>query len=134
LYADVRPTFKIGQIELYAKPQVLHENTPPPLFFYFLFTYLFSIKFLYFFIISSLFPYFNLFVSIFIQSYANSNWHVSILYSISATSACAQNQQEKLCTNCIFFLTNWGMNRYEICFYTAKKKIYIYICYFVFLH
>jgi hypothetical protein len=35
----------------------------------FLFTNLFSIKFLYFFIISSLFPYFNLFVSIFIQSY-----------------------------------------------------------------
>ena len=31
-------------------------------------TYLFSIKYLYFFIISSLFPYFNLFVSIFIQS------------------------------------------------------------------
>jgi hypothetical protein len=30
---------------------------------------LFSIKFLYFFIISSLFPYFNLFMSIFIQSY-----------------------------------------------------------------
>ena len=37
----------------------------------FLFTNLFSIKFLYFFIISSLFPYFNLFVSILIQSYAN---------------------------------------------------------------
>jgi hypothetical protein len=41
--------------------------------FNFLFTYLFSIKFLYFFIISSIVPYFNLFVSIFIQSYANSN-------------------------------------------------------------
>ena len=40
-----------------------------PFFSNFLFTNLFSIKFLYFFIISSLFPYFNLFVSIFIQSY-----------------------------------------------------------------
>jgi hypothetical protein len=37
----------------------------------FLFANSFSIKFLYFFIISSLFPYFNLFVSIFIQSYVN---------------------------------------------------------------
>ena len=37
-------------------------------FFNFLFTYLFSIKFLYFFIISSLSPYFKLFVSIFIHS------------------------------------------------------------------
>jgi hypothetical protein len=51
-----------------------------PLFFNFLFTNLFSIKFLYFFIISSLFPYFNLFVSIFIQSYANNNLHVLTLY------------------------------------------------------
>ena len=51
----------------------------PPPFFNFLFTYLFSIQFLYFFIISSLFPYFNLFVSICIPSYANSNLHVSIL-------------------------------------------------------
>jgi hypothetical protein len=47
----------------------------PPAPFNFLFTYLFSIKFLYFFIISSLFPYFNLFVSIFIQSYVNNNLH-----------------------------------------------------------
>jgi hypothetical protein len=39
-------------------------------------TRVFSIKFLYIFIISSLFPYFNLFVSIFIQSYANNNLHV----------------------------------------------------------
>jgi hypothetical protein len=37
-----------------------------------MFAYLFSIKFLYFFTISSLVPYFNLFVSIFIQSYVNS--------------------------------------------------------------
>ena len=49
-------------------------------FFNFFCTCLFSIKFLYFFIISSLFPYFNLFLSIFIPSYANSNLHVSILY------------------------------------------------------
>jgi hypothetical protein len=45
-----------------------------------LFTNLFSIIFLYFFIISSLFPYFNLFVSIFIQSYVHIKLHVSILY------------------------------------------------------
>ena len=53
--------------------------SPPPLLT-FLFTYLFSIKFLYFFIISSFFPYFNLFVSIFIQSYASTKpiycWHL----------------------------------------------------------
>jgi hypothetical protein len=49
----------------------------------FLFTNLFSIKFLYFFIISSLFPYFNLFVSIFIQSYVNIKLHVSTLYRYS---------------------------------------------------
>ena len=41
---------------------------------------LFSIKFLYFFIISSLFSYFNLFVSIFIQSHVNNNLYVSTLY------------------------------------------------------
>jgi hypothetical protein len=50
-----------------------------PLFSNFLFTNLFSIKFLYFFIISSLFPYFNLFVSIFIQSHVNNNLHVSTI-------------------------------------------------------
>jgi hypothetical protein len=49
----------------------------PPFFSNFLFTNLFSIKFLYFFIISSLFPYFNLFVSIFIQSYVNIKLNVS---------------------------------------------------------
>ena len=48
-------------------------DLPPPFFSNFLFTNVFSIKFLYFFIISSLFPYFNLFVSIFIQSYVNIN-------------------------------------------------------------
>ena len=52
---------------------------PTPFFSNFLFANLFSIKFLYFFIISSLFSYFNLFVSIFIQSYVN-NLHVSTLY------------------------------------------------------
>ena len=51
-----------------------------PLFSNFLFTNLFSIKFLYFFINSSLFPYFNLFVSIFIQYYVNIKLHVSTLY------------------------------------------------------
>jgi hypothetical protein len=52
------------------------------LFSNFLFTNLFSIKFLYFFIISALFPYFNLFVSIFIQSYANIKLHVSSLSTL----------------------------------------------------
>ena len=47
-----------------------HATDHPP-FSNFLLTKLFLIKFLYFFIISSLFPYFNLFVSIFIQSYVN---------------------------------------------------------------
>jgi hypothetical protein len=49
------------------RAQVLVARTTPVSNF--LFTNLFSIKFLYFFIISSFFPYFNLFVSIFIQSY-----------------------------------------------------------------
>ena len=44
------------------------RGTDHPSFCNFLFTNLFPIKYLYFFIISSLFPYFNLFVSIFIQS------------------------------------------------------------------
>jgi hypothetical protein len=52
----------------------------------FLITNLFSIKFLYFFIISSLFPHFNLFVSIFIQSYVNIKLHVSTLYRIHSFS------------------------------------------------
>ena len=56
------------------------RGTDHPPFSNFLFTNLFSIKFLYFFIISSLFPYFNLFVSIFIQSYVNIKLHVSTLY------------------------------------------------------
>ena len=46
----------------------------------FLLTNLFSIKFLYYFIISPLFPYFNLFVSIFMQSYVDIKLHVSTLY------------------------------------------------------
>ena len=49
----------------------------PPFVSNFLFTNLFSITFVNFFIISSLFPYFNLFVSIFIQSYVNNNLHGS---------------------------------------------------------
>ena len=56
------------------------RGTGHPPFSNFLFTNLFSIRFLYFFIISSLFPYFNLFVSIFIQSYVNIKLHVSTLY------------------------------------------------------
>ena len=36
--------------------------------------------------ISSLFPYFNLFVSIFIQSYVNNNFHVSTLYRIDTNN------------------------------------------------
>ena len=64
-------------------PQVLVARTyHPPFFSNFLFTNLFSIKKNYFFIISSLFPYFNLFVSIFIQSYVNIKLHVSTLYYI----------------------------------------------------
>ena len=62
--------------------QVLVErNYIPHTSFYFLFT--FSVKFLYFFISSSLFPYFNLFMSIFIQLYININLHVSTLHIIS---------------------------------------------------
>jgi hypothetical protein len=59
-----------------------HGLATPPLFFYKLSVY----KFIFnknSFIISSLFPYFNLFVSIFIQSYANNNLHVSTLYRYS---------------------------------------------------
>ena len=55
------------------------RGTDHPPFSNFLFANLFSIRFLYFFIISSLFPYLNLFVSIFIQSYANVKLHVSTL-------------------------------------------------------
>ena len=47
--------------------QALVARTYQAPFSNFLFTNLFSIKFLYFLIISSLFPYFNLFVSIFIR-------------------------------------------------------------------
>jgi hypothetical protein len=72
-------TYEIG--EVWENPQALvARNYPPPPLLTFLFTYLFSIKFLYFFIISSFFPYFNLFVSIFIQSYASTKpiycWHL----------------------------------------------------------
>jgi hypothetical protein len=56
------------------------RGTDHPLFSNFLFTNLFSIRFLYFFIISSLFLYFNLFVSVLIQSYVNIKLHVSTLY------------------------------------------------------
>ena len=61
------------------------RDTDHPPFSNFLFTNLFSIKFLYFFIISSLFPYINLFVSIFRQSYVNINLHVSTLLDTNNT-------------------------------------------------
>ena len=67
--------YKIDR-ELAANTGARGTDLPPPFFLMFLF----SIKFLYFFIISSLFPYFNLFVSIFIQSYVNIKLHVSTLY------------------------------------------------------
>jgi hypothetical protein len=51
------------------QPQAFVAGNYPPPFFYFLFTYLFSIKCLYFFIISTLFPYFNLLMSILMQLY-----------------------------------------------------------------
>jgi hypothetical protein len=63
----------------YDKARALVARTTP-LFSNFLFTNLFSIKYLYFFIISFFFPYFNLSVSIFIQSYVNIKLHVSTLY------------------------------------------------------
>jgi hypothetical protein len=63
-------------LEKTIKPQALVARTTPP-FSNFLFTNLFSTIF--FFIISSLFPYFNLFVSTFIQSYVNIKLHVSTL-------------------------------------------------------
>jgi hypothetical protein len=59
--------YKAG-IYVFFLPQALVARTYHHPFSNFLFTILFSIKFLYFFIISSPFPYFNLFVSIFIQT------------------------------------------------------------------
>ena len=53
----------------------MHSVQVYHLFSNFLFTYLFSIKYLLFF-----FSYFNLFVSIFVQSYVNRNLQVSIIY------------------------------------------------------
>ena len=72
-----------------------------PPFSNFLFTNLFSIKFLYFFIISSLFPYFNLFVSIFIQSYVNIKLHVSTLLDTNNTQG-MQLGRFKNCTPACF--------------------------------
>jgi len=82
MYIDIL-VLKLMQGQLPTETTVARgtDLQPPPLFSNFLFTNLFSIKFLYFFIISSLFPYSNLFVSISIQSYVNSNLHVSTLYS-----------------------------------------------------
>ena len=68
-----------------------HGITPPP-FSNCLFTYLFSIKFPYFFISSSLFPYFNLLVSIFIQSYVNSSLHFTWWRQFSIYKVCQSHQ------------------------------------------
>ena len=70
------------------------RGTDHPPFSNFLFTNLFSIKFLYFFIISSLFPYFNLFVSIFLQSYVNIKLHVSTLFLYPAGTPGYRNGTE----------------------------------------
>ena len=76
-----------GVMKICLKPVTITgaRGTDHPPFSNFLFTNLFSIKFLYFFIISSLFPYFNLFVSIFIQSYVNIKLHVSTLLDTNNT-------------------------------------------------
>jgi len=104
--------YRGGQFYWLRKPQYPEKTTgsrdmelPPP-FFYFLFTYLFSIKFLYFFIISSLFPYFNTFVSIFIQSYVNNNLHVSTL--------CMYN------TNYIIYVWKLNQTVLELDFWAVK--------------
>ena len=55
------------------------RNYPLPLLTFCLHIY-FQYNFVISCIISTLFPHLNLFVSIFIQSYANSNFHVSTLY------------------------------------------------------
>ena len=71
-----------------------------PLFSNFLFATLFSIQFLYFFIISSLFPYFNLFVTIFIQSYVNIKLHVStLLVSMITRARCVRKKNKKILYN-----------------------------------
>ena len=82
---NISLALRIDRIILSFRTQALVARTTP-LFSNFLFTNLFSIKFLYFFIISSLFPYFNLFVSIFIQSYVNIKLHVSTLYRLDTNN------------------------------------------------
>ena len=86
--------------------QALMARTYHPPFSNFLFTNLFSIKFLYFFIISSLFPYFNLFVSIFIQSYVNIKLHVSTLYRSQAHGAWISFPPPPFLYYPLFFLQN----------------------------
>ena len=76
----------LSDIKLDLTTSARDTDLPPPFFSNFLFTNLFSIKFRYFFMISSFFPYFNLFVSIFIQSYVNNNFHVSTLYRIDTNN------------------------------------------------
>jgi hypothetical protein len=82
--------------------QALVARTYHPPFSNFLITNLFSIKFLYFFIISSLFPYFNLFVSIFIQFYVNIKLHVSTLYTVDSNKRLWHGLTTPLFSNFLF--------------------------------
>ena len=87
-WADTRvPSHRIVSVTGVTQGKLITgaRGTDHPPFSNFLFTNLFSIKFLYFFIISSLFPYFNLFVSMFIQSYVNIKSHVSTLLDTNNT-------------------------------------------------
>jgi hypothetical protein len=109
-----------------------------PLFSNFLFTNLFSIKFLHFFIISSLFPYFNLFVSIFIQSYVNIKLHVSTLLDTNNTQGMLLASSTFIaevtyhCINFNYRVRNsndgdhvwWGMGSSTI----ILKEYYIHVC------
>jgi hypothetical protein len=93
----------------------------PPFFSNFLFTNLFSIKFLYFFIISSLFPYFNLFVSIFIQSYVNIKLNVLSLKLMQwyVTSVIRGSLYEKFGNKCMKILKFW---RTELSYAQNKNR------------
>ena len=70
------------------------RGTDHPPFSNFLFTNLFSIKFLYFFIISSLFPYFNLLVSIFINLMLTSNCMCIDTNNIISKYICKQKDRK----------------------------------------
>ena len=102
----------------------------PPPFSNFLFTNLFSIKFLYFFIISSIFPYFDLFVSIFIQSYVNIKLHMSTLLDTNNTLL-VSNRVDKNCNIIclgdlnIHFMANIPTNIRDIIFINGFVNILI---------